>query len=72
MVYIRCPSDPGSRGTVDTEFIRRVDGREPHIHELRCLSLDNVTRKIHLTAQVEVGAGTVGEFTTNYLAEMDI
>ena len=33
-----------------------------------CLSLDNVTQEIHPTVQVEVGARTVGEFTTNCLA----
>ena len=62
-------SNPGSRGTKDTEFIRCVDVREPQIHKLWCLGLDNITRKVHQTALVEVGAGTVGEFTTIYLAE---
>ena len=34
-----------------------------------CFGLDNVTHEIHPIAQVEVGAGTVGEFTKNYLAK---
>ena len=63
------PSNPGSGGTEDTKFIRCVDGREPQIHELWCLGLDNMTREVHPTAQVEVIAETVGEFMTNYLAD---
>ena len=63
------PSDSGSRGTKDVEFIRCGDGQEPQIHKMWCLGSDNITRKIHPTAQVEVGAGTVGRFTTNYLAK---
>ena len=34
-----------------------------------CLGFNGVTRKIHPTAQVEVSAGTVGQFTNNYLTE---
>ena len=67
--YIRRPYDYSNGDTEDTEFIRCVDGRDPQLHEMWCLSLDNVIRKIYPTAQIEVGAGTVGELTTNYLAE---
>ena len=66
---IRLHSNSGIRGTLDTKLIRCVDVRETQIHKLWCLGMDNVTCKIHLTAQVEVGAGTVGDFTTNYLGE---
>ena len=69
MVSIRRPSNPGSGGTKDTKFIRRVDVQDPQIHKLWCLGLDNITRKVHPTVLVEVVAGTVGEFMTNYLAE---
>ena len=69
MVSIWRPSDSGSRGTLDTELIQCVYVQEPQIHKLWCFSLDKVTCKIHTTAQVEAGAGTVGEFTTNHLAE---
>ena len=54
---------------LDTKFIRCVDGREPQIHELWCLRLENVTREIHLIVLLEFSAGTMGEFTTNNLAE---
>ena len=69
MVSIRRPSNPGSGGTKDTKFIRRVDVQDPQIHKLWCLGLDNITRKVHPTVLVEVVAGTVGEFMTNYLDE---
>ena len=69
MVHISRPSDSGSEGAKDTEFIRCIDVWEPQIHNLWCLRLGNITRKVHPTARVEVGAGTVGEFTTNYLSE---
>ena len=69
MGSIRCPSNPGSRGTEDTKLIQCVDGWEPQIHKIRCLSLDNITQEVHPKARVEVVAGTVGEFTTNYLYE---
>ena len=32
--------------------------------------MDNISHKVHPTAHVEVPAGTVGEFVTNYLAKM--
>ena len=34
-----------------------------------CLSLENFTRKSHPTVRVEVGDGTMREFTNNYLSE---
>ena len=68
MESIRRNSDPGNGGTEDNKFIWCVDGQGTQIHKLWCLSLVNVTRKVHLTVHVEVGAGPVGEFTTNYLA----
>ena len=63
---IRWPSNTGSRSTKDTAFIQCVDVREPQIHELWCLGLDNITRKVHPTAQVEVIIGTVGEFENKF------
>ena len=67
MGSIRWPSNTDSGGTRDTKFIQYIDGQEPEIHKLWCLGLDNFTRKIYLTAQVGIGAKTVGEFMTNYL-----
>ena len=69
MGYIFWPSDSGSGGTLDTKFILCVDVWEPQIHELWCLGLDNISHILHPKAGVEVGSGTVGELTTNYLAE---
>ena len=69
MISIRRPSNPGSSSTEDTEFIRCVDGREPQIHKMWCLSLDSIYQEVHPTARVVVISGTVGEFTTDYLAE---
>ena len=69
MGSIRQTSNPGSRSTEDTAFVQCVDGREPQIHELWCLGLDNITCEVHPTSRVEFPAGTVGEFVTNYLAE---
>ena len=68
MGSIRSPSDPGSSSTETTAFIQCVDGKEPKIHELWCLGLDNISHKVHPTAQVEVTSGTIGKFVTNYLA----
>ena len=62
-------SDFGSGGTLDTKSIRCVDGEDPQIYKLLCLGLENSTLKVNPKAQIEVGAGTVGDFTTNYLAE---
>ena len=61
-------SDSGSGSTEDVEFIRYIDGQDHQINEMMCLGSDGVTRKIHPKAQVEVAAGTVGQFTTNYLS----
>ena len=69
VVSIFWPSDYGSGVTEDTKLIQYVDSREPQLHKMWCLGLDNFTCKIQLTVQVEVGAGTVGEFTTNHFAE---
>ena len=60
---IRWPFDSGSRGTKVPEFIRCVDGREPQMHEVWYLGFNGITREVHPTAQVDVGAGVVGEFT---------
>ena len=69
MGSISGPSYPGSGGTEDAKFIRCIEGWEPQIHKLWCLCLENITREVHAIAQVEVGAGPVREFTTNYPAE---
>ena len=69
MVSIRQPSDSGSGGTKDVNFIQYIDGRDPQIQKRWCLGSDGVTCKTHLAAQIEVGSGTVGQFTINELDE---
>ena len=39
------------------------------MHEVWSLGLEGIICKVHPTVQVEVPAGTVGEFVNNYLAE---
>ena len=63
------PSDPGSGSTGATDLLQCINGQEPHIHELWCLGLDKIIHKVHPTARVEVIAGTVREFVTDYLAK---
>ena len=59
----------GSRGPDNVNSVGCVVIWEPQLKEMWCVGSGNVTRKIHPTAQVEVGAGTVGEFMKNYFAE---
>ena len=49
------------------EFIWCVDVREPQFHEVWTLGEDSVTPECHPTERVDIGAGFVGEFLTNYL-----
>ena len=69
MGSIRRPSNTDIRVTKDTAFIQCVDGKDPHIHEVWILGLDEIICEVHPTVQVEVPAVTVREFVTNYLAE---
>ena len=39
------------------------------MQDIWCLGSNGITREFHPTDQIDVGAGTVGQFTTNYLAE---
>ena len=47
--------------TEATAFIKWVNGREPHIHELWFLGLDGIRCKFHPTAHVDFTAQIVGE-----------
>ena len=67
VLAIRWNSDSGSRDEDGPEFIRCMDIQEPQIHEVWNFGEDSVTPEVHPTAQVDVGAGFVGEFSTNYL-----
>ena len=66
VVCICLRSDSGSGDEDVPEFIRCVDGREPQNREAWTFGEDGVMREVHLTVQVDVGAGLVGEFATNY------
>ena len=69
IVSIRLPSDSGRGGTKNVEFIRCVDVREPQKHKIWSLGSNGITCEVHPTAQVDVGAGTMGQLLTDYLAE---
>ena len=59
------PYNSHSGGAEGPKFIRCVDGREPQIHEVSTFSENDVTRELHPTARVDVGAKFVGEFVNN-------
>ena len=46
-----------------------MDGQESQIHEVWAFSDDSVTSEFQTTARVDVGAGVVGEFSSDYLTE---
>ena len=57
----------GSSGEDGPEFIRCVDGQQPKIHEVWNFCEESVTRKVHLIACVDVGAGFFVGLDTDYL-----
>ena len=69
MGTICCPSDSGGGGTKGVEFIGCVGGWEPQMHEIWSLGINRVTREVHPKEQVDVGAGTVRQFLTDYFYE---
>ena len=62
-------SDYSSGDAEGPNFIWCVDGREPPIHEVLAFGDNGVTREVHPTAWVDVGAGVVREFASYYLTE---
>ena len=62
------PPGSGVRGTKGPGFVRFIYGWHIHMHEIWCLSSNGITREVHPTAQVDVGAGVVGQFLYDYLA----
>ena len=44
-----------------------MDGLNPEVYEVWTFGEDSVTPEVHAIAQVDVGAGFIGEFTSNYL-----
>ena len=63
---IRRPSKSGRRVSKGPEYIRCVDGREPQIYEVWCFGSDSITPEVHPIAQVDVGAGVVGQLLSDY------
>ena len=47
-----------------------MDRREPQIRKVWTFGEDDVTREVHPTARVDVGAGFVREFVTDYLTKI--
>ena len=62
-------SASGSWGADGSKFVCCVDGRDPQMHEVWCFGSNGITREVHPTVRVEVGAGIVGNFSINYLTE---
>ena len=62
-------SNSGRRDAEVPEFVRCVDGLDPQMHKVWAFYEDSVMREVHLTAQVDVSAGVVGEFASHYLTE---
>ena len=63
---------PSKFGCVDTDrskFIRHVDGRNLEVNEVWVLGEYGVNPEVHLTARVDIVAGVVCKFVTNYLTE---
>ena len=68
----RWPSDSGCGDSDRSKFISCADGREAEVNEVWILGEDGVTPNIHPTARVDVDAGVVCKFATNYLTEFGL
>ena len=63
------PSNYGNGGPETGAFIQCVNDIEIQIHELSCWNIYGICREVHPTARVDIPAGTVREFVTEYLSE---
>ena len=63
------PSDSGIVASDTGSFIQWVDSREPMIHKMVWHGIDRICCEFHPTSRIEIPAGTVGEFFTEYLSE---
>ena len=63
--FIDTPFDSGCGDSEGPDFILCMDGREPQVHVVWDFGEDSVTREVRPTVHVDVGAGFVGEFSTN-------
>ena len=64
---IRHQDNSGSGGEDESKFIRCVNGRQPKTHAVWTFGEDGANREVNPTARVDIGAGFVSEFATNYL-----
>ena len=62
-------SNCGCGDTDKSKFIRCVEGRDPEVDEVWIQGEDSITPEVHPTARVDVEAGVVCEFVTNYLTK---
>ena len=69
MGSIHRPLDSVSGITEAAASIKFVDDLKPYIHALWCMGFNGIIHEAHTTARVEVTAGTVREFMTDYLSE---
>ena len=63
------PSDSVFGDSDRSKFIRCFDGRYPKDNEVWILDEDIITPEVHTTAQVDVDAGVICKFATNYLTK---
>ena len=63
---MRHRTNSGSGGEEGTKFIRCFNKRQTQILEVWTYREHGVTPEVHPTARVDVGAGFVGKFATNY------
>ena len=62
-------SDSGCGFAHRSKSIHCVDGHKPEVNEVWNLGEDSVTPKVHCIAKVDINAGFVCKFSTNYLTE---
>ena len=66
---IRQPLNSGSGGEDGLEFIRCVGERHPQIQEVWTFDKDGITREVHTTVKIDVGAFSGDCFHTDYFVE---
>ena len=65
---IRRNYDSGSGDPDPGAFLQCVNGREPMVHKFWCHRVDRLCREVFPTARIDIPAGTIIEFVTEYLS----
>ena len=66
---IRGPYYSCIRGTNGVDFILCADIWDTQMHKIWCLGSNGITCEVHLTAKMDVGADTFGQFATHHFSE---